>query len=459
MAENKIKVNELQTATPQLSDTLLASGAEREYACRISDLKDAIGGGGGDWNANEGEEGYIANRTHYETISETEVTHTFTIPNDYSEDFYDETNPEDDAIIQAIYNAYVADAEDTTGELPVFISSGKININGTENDCYLYLQKISAESNWGVYFLDKEVDASLWEEINAATVFYVGENPEGKSIEYVVSYFNVGQNEIFCAVTQTTVKKIDPKYLPEGLKNIKDADDSGIIEGLIEGNEGEVNIASGKYAHAEGGFSDINPDAPSELYYLPNTASGIGSHAEGGGTTASGTVSHAEGYNTTASSYYSHAEGINSTASGNMSHAEGDNTTASGHVSHAEGGSTTASGDNSHAEGSNTTASGAASHAEGWYTIANHASQHVFGAHNIADPSTATANDNGTYIEIVGNGNHTTKSNARTLDWSGNEWLAGKMTADLGIVLKSPDGSSYTLTMNNDGTLKITKNT
>jgi chitodextrinase len=34
------------------------------------------------------------------------------------------------------------------------------------------------------------------------------------------------------------------------------------------------------------------------------------------------------------------------------------------------------------------------------------------------------------YVEIVGNGTATdARSNARTLDWAGNEWLAGNLTA------------------------------
>ena len=37
-----------------------------------------------------------------------------------------------------------------------------------------------------------------------------------------------------------------------------------------------------------------------------------------------------------------------------------------------------------------------------------------------------------TYVEIVGNGNASTRSNARTLDWSGNETLAGKLTVGAG---------------------------
>lgn len=114
---------------------------------------------------------------------------------------------------------------------------------------------------------------------------------------------------------------------------------------------------------------------------------------------------------------------------------------ATGKYAHVEGGSggyfeddewyysrNIASGDTSHAEGSHTTASGSTSHAEGNYTIANHKAQHVFGEHNIQDDSTASASSRGTYVEIVENGTSTAKSNARTLDWSGNEWLAGSLT-------------------------------
>ena len=36
--------------------------------------------------------------------------------------------------------------------------------------------------------------------------------------------------------------------------------------------------------------------------------------------------------------------------------------------------------------------------------------------------------DRGNYVEIVGNGDWSTRSNARTLDWNGNEVLSGKLT-------------------------------
>jgi len=103
--------------------------------------------------------------------------------------------------------------------------------------------------------------------------------------------------------------------------------------------------------------------------------------------------------------------------------------TASDWASHAEGTETTASGSAAHSEGSNTTASDWASHAEGYGTTANHAYQHVFGQYNIVDNSSAASTSRGNYIEVVGNGTASNAlSNARTLDWSGNETIAGNLT-------------------------------
>lgn len=114
-------------------------------------------------------------------------------------------------------------------------------------------------------------------------------------------------------------------------------------------------------------------------------------------------------------------------ATGNHSHAEGDYTTASGESSHAEGYHTFASGNRSHAEGSDTTANGNHSHAEGSETVANGRSQHVEGEYNIID-SVSDPNDRGKYIHIAGNGtNGQSRSNAYTLDWSGNGWFAGSI--------------------------------
>lgn len=174
--------------------------------------------------------------------------------------------------------------------------------------------------------------------------------------------------------------------------------------------------------------------------------------------TTLGTHATAEGTDSTASGNNSHAEGNNTTASSSQAHAEGNNTVASANYSHAEGNSTTASGTSSHAEGDNTTASGSYSHAEGLGTTANHRSQHVFGEYNTLDASTATVTNRGNYVEIVGNGSQaSSRSNARTLDWSGNEVLAGKLTvgsaptANMDVATKQ-----YVDTADNTKQVKIT---
>jgi len=183
---------------------------------------------------------------------------------------------------------------------------------------------------------------------------------------------------------------------------------------LFSSTEGKRVGDEGNFSHAEGDST---------------TASGYTSHAEGCYTIASGYNSHAEGCYTIASGYTSHAEGSSTTASERNSHAEGDSTTASGYNSHAEGDSTTALGYTSHAEGDSTTASGYASHAEGYYTIASGMWQHVQGKYNIENSSPI-------YAHIVGNGSgDDNRSNAHTLDWSGNAWYAGYLTADEGLIM------------------------
>ena len=149
---------------------------------------------------------------------------------------------------------------------------------------------------------------------------------------------------------------------------------------------------------------------------------GAGSIAAGKSVESSGTGSYAEGQETHATGYMSHSEGLGSKATG--------------YVSHAEGAYTTASGENSHAEGRSTKASENYSHAEGVETIADGSCQHVAGKYNVSDPNK---------IEIIGNGEYGARSNARTLDWSGNEWIAGALSvgnaagtrANLGITLEN----------------------
>ena len=80
-------------------------------------------------------------------------------------------------------------------------------------------------------------------------------------------------------------------------------------------------------------------------------------------------------------------------------------------------------GDKATAEGYEVEASGDYSHAEGLGTIAATAAQHAEGKYNIEDT-------NEQYAHIIGNGtSDVARSNAHTLDWHGNAWFAGKVTA------------------------------
>ena len=268
-------------------------------------------------------------------------------------------------------------------------------------------------------------------------VLYV-ENSGDYSVKIYAKESTINTTEDF----EKSVAKIISENV-SSIKNLKDdpSNSGGTIEGMIVGatathestgqsfiiDDETSNKATGAFAHAEGGllsfFSEAEP--PYQLHFT--TASGDGSHAEGGKTTASGECSHAEGYFTTANGNYSHAEGLYTTASGGVSHAEGSSTTASeygshaegsgttasGYGSHAEGNGTTASGNYSHAEGITTTASGYGSHAEGNGTKASSGYQHVQGKYNIED-------SNDTYAFIIGNGTGSNAlSNAFAMKWDG----------------------------------------
>lgn len=142
--------------------------------------------------------------------------------------------------------------------------------------------------------------------------------------------------------------------------------------------------------------------------------------------------------NNIASAYYSHAEGYMTTASAPYSHAEGSNTVASNLSCHAEGSGTTASGNCSHAENMGCIASGSNSHAEGYHTIARGEHSHASGAHTIAGVEVFALGRYNKKAEdvalVVGNGwgndSYEYRSDALTLDYSGNLKLAGNLTAN-----------------------------
>lgn len=90
-------------------------------------------------------------------------------------------------------------------------------------------------------------------------------------------------------------------------------------------------------------------------------------------------------------------------------------------------------GQDAQAFGKNTTASAYCSHAEGDSTTASGENQHVQGKYNIADTISA---------HIIGNGSSSSKkSNAHTIDWSGNAWFAGDVYTGSTSGTNKDDGS------------------
>ena len=137
-------------------------------------------------------------------------------------------------------------------------------------------------------------------------------------------------------------------------------------------------------------------------------------------------------------------------ATGAGAHAQGAATKATGAYSHAEGYKTEASGICSHTEGSQTKANGEYAHAEGLSTLASSKAQHVQGKYNVEDKD-------GKYAHVVGNGTALSKrSNCHTVDWDGNAWYSGSISAAKGIVvpyghsldeapMDVPDGTLFVL--------------
>lgn len=187
-----------------------------------------------------------------------------------------------------------------------------------------------------------------------------------------------------------------------------------------------------------GSTSGTDRDAGSKKLATEEYVNGVamGNISVAAGVGAAGTGESAEVFN----------GGAPENASGIMAHAEGLNTIASGFATHAEGQGSQATNFWSHAEGYECRSTGLSSHAEGMGTIAASSSQHAEGSYNIED-----ADDK--YLHIAGNGTtDTNRSNAHTLDWRGNAWFAGTVEGT-GLILKSPSGKRFLITVDDSGNL------
>ena len=341
-------------------------------------------------------------------------------------------------------------------------------------------------------FLIKVNDGTDYRQSQIQIYYWVDKDADKTATSYYINKknFHIKIEKYTIDVTKLSSMFLDLDYISNYVINTIPSDgNQTTASGDYSHAEGNQTTASGDYSHAEGNKTTASGDY-SHAEGNQTTASGDYSHAEGNQTTASRNYSHAEGWNTKATNSVAHAEGNKTTASGDYSHAEGNQTTASSSSSHAEGNSTTASGANSHAEGYKTIASGAASHAEGGSNVtasgdcchaeggatkasnycdhaegeeseANGGASHAEGGGTIASGMYSHAEGQGTiamavashvvgkyniedkgyqYVEIVGNGTRNIRSNARTLDYNGNEVLSGALTTKE-IITRLYDGA------------------
>lgn len=158
-------------------------------------------------------------------------------------------------------------------------------------------------------------------------------------------------------------------------------------------------------------------------------------------STTIGAGSTAIGYNVVASGNQSVAEGSESQATGNAAHAEGYKTTAIGDYSHVEGNGSIAIGENQHVSGMYNIPSDMDS-APSWVSNTKYELGEPCKNNNVyyvckTDHTSGNTFDsskwiecgiNNSFAEIIGNGSsNNIRSNARTLDWNGNERLKGDL--------------------------------
>ena len=250
--------------------------------------------------------------------------------------------------------------------------------------------------------------------------------------EYSVASGNQSHAEGYGTTTNKTLT-----YLEAGKWTVT-GDSTNYIGTIVEYQDTAYKITSATYDSTNNlttlsvAITGEAGDTISAKFYN-HFAGSQGAHTEGYNQKNNGSMAHAEGQNNELTCVAGHVEGTANVVKGqNNNHGEGthNNIIGTSSFSHVEGEyNTIDSCSGSHVEGAYNSASSTTKvHVEGFHNIANHRSQHVFGEYNIADTSTASGLNKGTYVEIVGNGtSDNARSNARTLDWYGNETLAGNL--------------------------------
>lgn len=222
------------------------------------------------------------------------------------------------------------------------------------------------------------------------------------------------------ALSATSENPVQNKVIKAALDAIPVTRGTG-NNSLIGINEDGANTAAGQDATAFGKSNEASGKNSFAAGYY-NKASGISSVAIGGQVSGKGR-NQATQDGATAIGQSNDASGVYSTAIGRENESSGVGSVALGYGN-------TASGNASFAVGGQTEAAARCSSAFGLGTEATGSHSLVAGRYNEADAATADATTGERqYAVIIGNGtDDNNRSNAATLDFSGNAVLAGKLT-------------------------------
>lgn len=301
----------------------------------------------------------------------------------------------------------------TTYILPSQLFDYDMEISGTH-----YIKVLEYIGNSSLFRLS---DAGLLNEPNNVPFLIVSDDPGGSVIDVYTQ--EAGEHTAIIERVVENFERIDNSLIygsnHEPFQSVQKTStyDSASF--------GVNRIASGVRGSFAAGFNNFIKEEFCTALGSGNVLSAKGAFAAGAWCSVTGSRGFAEGFSNTAGpGSYSHVKGQRSIAAGACSSAEGDGVRAYGRASHVEGGGT--------------------------YSDASQEYVHVGGVNNAVSQETGKTvsitrynadgeavstgtRQLGKYAEVIGNGDSDqARSNARTLDWEGNEALAGGLTLGMG---------------------------
>lgn len=318
------------------------SGRNKDAGSKKLATEEYVNSRQSDWNASEGEAGYIKNKPEKEVAW-----------NDVKDKPFYEVPTGGDTLKWSI-DLESLDESDVVGEMFVKISDIVIEQSDLVNG-YTFFVAGDGEYEYTADEIEIITDGVISLAEGALTI--VSDAAVGVDIfgivfpecgVYIILELSNGKIRIPGYTGFPMATTIEDKFIPDTIVRKNDV--------MLYVSEGSKNpISSGAvYNELDFYMTKRNPQGNGSLSLNRkqdtkigqnsvaigdrNTASGLASFAMGHSATASGAYSNSIGYYTTASGYASHAEGGETIASGNYSHAEGQCTAAYGYRSHAEGG-------------------------------------------------------------------------------------------------------------------------